>query len=482
MAQPSIKKNYIYNTLYEILAIISPLITAPYAARIFEADGNGIYSRTYATTTFFAMFAALGIRSYGQREIARHRDDKAAYSKIFWELETMCIITTLICLACWVVLILVSQKYAVYYTVLSITIVATAFDISWFWGGHEQYKFIVIRNSLIKIIGIVMLFVFVREKSDLLLYIALIAITGFIGNVSMWTYLPKYLVKVDRSTLKILPHFKNTLVYFVPTIATSIYTILDKVMIGWITDSDFENGYYEQATKIIHICKTVVFSLVTVMSSRMSFLFSKNAHEEIKRRMKDTYDFVLMITIPIVFGLIGVGKRFIPLFYGDGYEQSIPLLYLMSPLLLIICISNVLGSLYFTPSGQRARSNKAIITGSVVNLIMNMTLIPFFNSIGATIGSLAAELTITIMYLYMSRDYFNIKILPALAWKRFIAAGTMLAGLYFVTMNTKDNWAGIVIQIVSGAAIYGVMLLVLRDRFLIDNLAKVFGRIRRQQQ
>lgn len=474
MSQPSIKKNYIYNMLYEILAIITPIITAPYVSRIFEADGVGIYSRTNATTSFFVMFAALGIRSYGQREIAQHRDDKQAYTKIFWELEIMCICTTLVCLVGWGVLVVLSGKYSVYYAVLSLTIIATAFDISWFWGGHEQYKFIVIRNSLIKLIGIAVLFIFVKEKKDLLLYITLVAVIGLIGNISMWSYLPRYLGKVEWKTLKVLPHLRNTFVYFIPTIATSIYTLLDKVMIGWITHSDFENGYYEQATKIISICKTVVFSLVTVMSARMSFLFSKQAYDEIKRRIKDTFDFVLFITIPIMFGLIGVGARFIPLFFGEGYENSIFLLYLMSPLLLIICISNVFGALYFTPSGQRARSNKAIIAGSIVNLIFNLALIPFISSVGATVGSIVAELTITIMYLYMSRDFFEIKTLWILAWKRFIASFVMLCSVVGILKLTTDTWLGLILQIMCGAVVYFVMLFVLRDRFIVDNTAKVF--------
>lgn len=157
-------------------------------------------------------------------------------------------------------LIIFSANYSVYYLVLTMTVLATAFDISWFWSGQEQYRFIVIRNSIIKILGIVLLFAFVRKRSDLVLYIALIAATGLLGNISMWSYLPKFLVKVNWKSLSVKHHYQQTFVYFIPTIATSIYTVLDKAMIGWITQNDFENGYYEQATKILNICKTLVFN------------------------------------------------------------------------------------------------------------------------------------------------------------------------------------------------------------------------------
>lgn len=481
MSKPSIKKNYLYNTLYEILAIIAPLVTAPYVSRIFGADGVGIYSYTNAISWYFTMFAALGVRSYGQREIAQHRDDRHAASKLFWELELMCVSTTLLCLIAWIVLIIFSKNYSTYYAVLSMTILATAFDISWFWGGYEQYRFIVIRNSLIKIIGIVLLFTFVHKKSDLLLYVSLVAATGLLGNISMWSYLPKYLVRVEWKTLQFKHHYKETLVYFIPTVATSIYTVLDKAMIGWITHDDYENGYYEQATKIINICKTMVFSIITVMSSRMSFLFAKEAHSEIKQRMENTVNFVLLIAVPIAFGLVGVAKRFVPLFFGEGYEKTVIIIYVMAPLLVIIGLSNCLGSLYFTPSGQRARSNKAIVAGAAINLILNIGLIFILKSIGAAIASVVAELTITVMYLYMARDYFNIKCIPQCAWKRIISATVMLTVVMFIGNTIKPAIVCIIVQIVLGAAVYITFLLLLHDTFLFNQISKLFGRIRRSR-
>ena len=477
MAQPSIKKNYIYNTLYEILVVISPLITAPYVSRIFQADGTGIYSYTSAIAAYFTMFAALGVKSYGQREIAQHRDNKQEASRLFWELELMCVSTTLLCLLVWVFLIIFSQKYTVYYAVLTMHVAATAFDISWFWGGQEQYRFITIRNSLIKIIGIVMLFKFVHQKSDLLLYIGLISATHLLGNLSMWTYLPKFLVKVDPKTLHVARHYRETLVYFVPSIATSIYTILDKAMIGWITHDDYENGYYEQATKILSICKSVVFSMITVMSTRMSYLFSKNSHEEIKQRMKNTLDYILLLAVPISVGLAGIARRFVPFFFGEGYDKVVPVIYIMSPLLIIIGISNCLGSLYFTPSGQRARSNKAIVTGSVVNLILNMILIKPLNSVGASIASILAELTITVMYLYMARDYFDVRLIPKLAWKRLIAAAVMFAVVVVIGQTVSHSLVCLIAQVGGGAMVYGCLLLLMKDAFLIQNIQNIFNKI-----
>ena len=473
MSQPSIKKNYIYNTIYEVLLIICPIITAPYISRIFGAEGIGIYSYTNAISSYFIMFASLGVKSYGQREIAQNRDDKYKTSKLFWELELMCTSTTLLCIIAWGLLIFFSSNYSVYYAVLTISLISTAFDVSWFFSGYEQYRLIVIRNSLVKIIGVVLLFLCVKEKNDLILYITIISLTGLIGNISMWTYVFKFVEKVPFKELDIKRHYKQTLVYFIPTIATSIYTLLDKAMIGWITKDDYENGYYEQATKLVNICKTLVFSINTVVSSRISYLFSKNAHIEIKEKIYSTLNFVLMLAIPVSLGLISIAKNFVPLFFGEGYNKSTIIIYIMAPLIIVIGISNCLGSLYFTPSGQRARSNKAIVTGAIVNLCLNIFFIYYLKSIGAAISSVLAEIVITSLYLFMARNYIKIKRIIFMGWKYVLASSIMLALLFFINLKIEKTSICLVSQLIAGVVSYSMVLILLRDAFFFSNLKKI---------
>ena len=474
MEQVSIKKNYIYNTLYEILAIISPLITAPYISRVFGSDGVGIYSYTNAVAVYFTMFAALGIKSYGQREIAQHRDNKEQCSKLFWELEVVCISSTIIALLGWSVLVILSEKYSIYYFVLTMTVFATVFDISWFWNGQEQFKFIVIRNSVVKILGIVLLFTLVHEKSDLVLYMAIISGMNLLGNISMWSYLKKYIVKIDIKSLSVKKHYKQTIIYFVPTVATSIYTVLDKVMIGWITKDDSQNGYYEQATNIINMCKTIAFSIITVVSSRLSFLFTKEDHAEIKRKITQTLSFVTLVSIPISFGICAIASRFVPLFFGKGYDETVFMIYLLAPLTVIVGLSNCFGSLYFTPSGQRSRSNKAIVTGAIINLFFNLLFINIWNARGAAIASLVAESSITVMYLFMARKYYDLLLIPKIIWKRLLASSVMFIMIICFSYLLKDFSDIIVlsVQIVFGMIIYGIALLLLKDKFLFDVIIK----------
>ena len=240
------------------------------------------------------------------------------------------------------------------------TLTAVAFDISWFFGGLEQYSLIVLRNTAVKLVGIAMLFLFIRKKEDLLLYVALTAATGLLGNISMWGYLKG---QVERPVLKELcplRHLKETLVYFIPTIATSVYTILDKTMLGWFSgENKSQNGYYEYATGFVNMAKILIMSFNAVMSARMSYLFGNGRIEEVHERIRDSLDFVLLMAMPIMLGLAGDSQaQFIPWFLGNGYLPVTFLMYVCSPLVLVVGLSDCIGSQILTPGGKRAQSGK----------------------------------------------------------------------------------------------------------------------------
>lgn len=468
MSQPSVKKNYIYSLLYQILTMIIPFMTAPYVARVLGADGVGTYSYTQSYMTYFTMIAALGTASYGMREIARCRTNKEEYSKKFWEIELLTIFTTIVCLIAWGVLIIFSSKYKIYFIALIPTLLATMFDISWFYTGHEKIGYTVFWNALCKILGVVCIFLLVTEKNDLVIYIFINSFMLMIGNLSMWVFLPRMLVKVDPREFRFRNHFRETLIYFIPTIATTVYTVLDKTLIGVITKDDYQNGYYEQATKIINMAKTAVFvSVNTVMSARISYLFSENKISEIKDRIEKSINFILMLGFAVSFGIIAIAKDFVPVFFGCGYDAVVNLLYWMAPLILIIGISNCLGAQYYTPAGLRAQSSKYIITGSVTNLIMNLILIPKLGATGAVIGSIIAELTISALYFVNCDKYLTIMQVLKCSYKRFIAGIIMIIVIKIIGSNHMLTGIPLVaVEIVVGALIYFMSLFILQDVML----------------
>ncbi|MBR2805299.1 MAG: oligosaccharide flippase family protein, partial [Oscillospiraceae bacterium] len=451
------------------------------------ADGVGVYSYTHSYITYFMLFGALGTAGYGAREIARARDDRSRSSKLFWEIELMTVFTSGICLIAWAAFILFNVKYRMYYIALTPFLLSTMFDISWYFTGYEKVKNIVIRNSAVRIIGIVLLFALVKEKDDLILYCVINSVTALLGNMSMWLYMPKMLEKIDFKTLEFKHHFHETLIYFIPTIAISIYTVLDKTLIGMITGNEYQSGYYEQATKIINLVKSVVFVAVnSVMGARISYLFAGEKYDEIKKRIARAMDFIYLLAWGAVFGIVGVAARFVPMFFGKGYDEVITLLYLMVPLVLIIGTSHCLGSLYYTPSGQRKRSAKIIVLGACINLCLNLILIPRFQSYGATTASIIAELTITVIYIQMSAGYMTWKQILKYSWKRAVAGMIMLVfiGYLGTLLSATGDVVAVATLIISGAACYGIVLLLLRDSMLrelintgLKMMRKIYGKI-----
>lgn len=457
MKQPSLKKNFVLNTIYQILIIVIPFISMPYISRVLGAGGVGTYSYTYSIQTYFAMFAALGTVTYGTREIARVRENEEERSRLFWEIELLTVLTSLACLILWGIWILFNHEYRMCYVILTINIIAVIFDISWFYAGMEQFEYIVRQNTIFKVLGLISLFVFVKHESDLYLYIAIMAASTLLGNMTMWLYLGRFLNKVNVKEFNLKRHFKETLIYFVPTIATSIYSVLDKTLIGAITKDANENGYYEQATNIVNAAKVVSFVAINgVMESRSSFLFAQGKTDRVKSMIEDSMNYILFMGFGIIFGLVGVADEFVPWFFGPGFYKVPVLIKMLSPVIVIIGVSHCLGSQYYTPSGRRAQSAKFIITGSVINLVLNLILIPKFWSYGAVIASVIAECVITFLYMRNCDGYLRLSQLIKNGWKKLLAGIIMAVVLIIIHIN-------MFIEIIIGIALYIICLVILRD-------------------
>lgn len=465
MSNISLKKNYIYSLSYQILNLITPLITAPYVARVLGADGVGIYSYTASIMMYFTMFGALGTMNYGTREMARLRDDKKKMSNAFWGIVSITCISSLICLLCWLILIYESTTYKYYFWALTPLLFATMADISWFYTGIEKVSYTVIRNTICKFIGIALLFIFVKQKEDLFLYMIMNSVIQLVGNLSMWTYLPKLIDGIKISQLNLLYHLKETMSYFVITIAISLYTVLDKVLIGFITNDNFQNGYYEQATKIINIAKTISFAaLNSIMIARLSYLFKEKKYDEIHKKIAESLDCILIVSWGCIFGIIAVAKDFVPIFFGPGYEPVKFMLCLMAPLIFVISLSTCLGSHYYLPAGMINKSTRMTIYGSILNLCINLLLIPKLGAVGAIIGTLIGESFISFIYVYNAGSYMSYGLIWAKSYKRIFAGCIMvLWGVLFSNNVGVHSFIMLFAQIFSCAIIYALILLLLKD-------------------
>lgn len=491
--KPSIKKNYFYNLLYQFLTLFVPLITTPYLSRVLGADGVGIQSFTLSIVTYFIIFAAFGFNIYGQREIARHRNDGYKVKKFFYEIffcRLLLSFFSLVIYFSFVILGIFGENHTAIYFILGLNIIAQMLDIIWLFQGFESFKSISIRNIIIKLLGTIAIFIFVKTSNDLWIAVLINSLMLLFSSISLWIMVPKLLTSKEKiKDISITKHLRGSFVYFVPTLAVQVYTILDKTMIGLILKSNEENGFYEQAEKLVKLCVTVVTSINIIMRSRISYLYEHQQIDEINVLTRKSVNLFSHISFPIMFGISAVAGVFVPLFLGEGYDKCIYLIYVLSPLILSMGLSNLLSSHYLTPVGLQKKNNQALIIGAIINFLMNLILIKLLNTFGAAISTVVAETVIMILFFIYSKEGIKIKEVIRSFVKPLISSIIMFLVVFFMSTylttfndffvisigNVQTNICS-VFYIALGVLIYVVCMILLRDEWIINILNYIFKR------
>ncbi|MFV0979620.1 flippase [Latilactobacillus sakei] len=458
-------KNYLYNVFYQVFVLLVPLITMPYIARVLGPTGVGINSFTNSNTQYFILIGSIGVSLYGNRQIAYYRDDKAKTSQIFWEVFLMRMITILVALAAFFIFLGFEKSCHQAYLMQAILIVAAAFDISWFFMGFENFKVTVLRNIIVKLISLACIFIFVRDKGDLTLYIAVLSISQLIGNITLFPYLKRYINLPNWRELKIWRHFKPSLVLFVPQIATQFYLILNKTMVGKMVSVEAA-GFYDNSDKIIKMVLAIVTATGTVMLPRVANTFAKGDHEQVKKYLYQSFDFVSAISIPMMFGMAAIAPKFATMFFGQAFDAVGPLMMVESLVILFIAWSNVLGVQYLMPTGHNKEFTVSVTIGAVVNIILNIPMILWLGTLGAMISTVLSELSVTSYQLYIVKDDLNLREMLQEFWKYLLSGLIMFVVVLTMNLKLSFNMTQLIIQAVIGIIIYCSILWITRPRIL----------------
>ena len=466
MQRKSIKANVMYNMVYQVLNIILPFITTPYVSRVLGAENIGIYSYTYSIVSTFVMIGSLGIGTYGQREIAA-ADNKKQMSVVFWEIQTVKLLAVCISLLVYLAFVFLYKEYLIYFLIQLPYFVAAILDISWLFQGIENFQYVALRNIIIKLVSLVLILVFVSTQESLIWYLLILCGSQLIGNAIMWIKVPEVVEKPKIDVGRLRNHIQPVLVYFIPTISYQVYAVLDKTMLGILGTDITDNGYYEQANKLINMVTIVVTSYTVVLRSRMTVYFRDRSEELIKRQLDQSAHFVGLIVFPMSFGLAAMAPNIVPWFFGSGYEKVSTLLVLFSPFFVIHSTGLYLGTHILTPGGLQGKSNIGQCAAAVVNICLNACLIPLWGSIGAVIASVLAECVILVFYFIFSRQYVRVSNIIKIYSKYFVSAFIMFVALAFLEPHLPVSIVGTVVGVMSGAAIYFLILVVLKDNYFI---------------
>lgn len=405
----SIKRNFIYNLSYQILVMIIPLITTPYISRVIGPEGIGIQSYTLSIVNYFILFIMLGINNHGNRSIAMVRDNKEKLSKTFFSIYAIQMVMFVIVIALYgIYVVFIVNEYKQLFFIQSIYIISALLDINWFFFGLEKFKLTVVRNTVIKIASVLCIFMLVKDSNDICIYSFILAMSSLINQLVLWKYLFKEIKICKVSINNIIENIKPILILFIPVISISIYKVMDKIMIGSISDV-IQLGYYENSEKIINIPMGVITALATVMLPKMSNLQGKGKDKESKRYILLSIEFIMIMSFGSIFGLIGVSPVLIPLFLGEEFTHCINIVSMLSITILFLSWANVIRTQYLIPKKKDKIYIYSTILGSIVNFLTNFILIPKLGAIGAAIGTIFAEGVVAVYQTIMVRHELDIK-------------------------------------------------------------------------
>lgn len=479
MESKSIKKNYLFNVAYEILVILTPFVTTPYVSRVLKADNIGKVSYEASIATYFVICSALGTSLYGAREISYVQNDKEKRTNIFWDVFSLKSISSGICILAYIGYVLLLRDGNELSLVMSFNILAVFFDITWLFQGVEEFPRIVARNVIFKILGVVFIFCLVKSEQDIVMYAIGTTLIPMTGNLLLWPFLRKIVGLPSLHNIHPFKNFKVVISLFIPTIAISIYTVLDKTIIGIIDSSGFENGYYEQATKISKMVLTLLTSLGTVVIPRIGYFYKQNDIKSVKTYMYRSYRFIWFLGIPLCLGLIGISDIFVPWFFGEGFSKVSDLMKVLAFLILAIGINNITGVQYFIPTERQNTFTFTVIIGSVVNLGLNILLIPTYKALGAAVASVFAESVIAILQIYLVRQELDWREIVRGCFLYIFAGLIMLIFLRLENKFFSPSLSHIALMIVSGALLYLSILFVFHDSFFMEQSQNTIHQIKR---
>ena len=453
-------KNHLYNLSYQILTIILPIITVPYVTRIFTSEALGNYIFYNSIVSYFSLFAMLGIGVYGTKQIAAASD----VSSTFWNIYAIQLIASILSIFVYIIVVFsIPQMSGVIPLIVGITLFANMMDISWLFSGKEDFKKITIRNIVVRLIGVISIFTFVKSSDDLYLYVFLIVIFDFLGQFVMWVPAKKFIKRPSFNAKVIKKNLHPIVLLFLPQVAISLYVVLDRTLLG-LLGSYSDVGIYEQGQKLISILLKVVSSLGVVMLPRVANLLSERRDKEAQNMVKFSFILYNLIIFPMIFGLIAVNEVFVKLFLGQNFQDVKYVLYVIVFNIMFVGWTNILGYQVLVVRNKNKEFMLSTTIPAFVSVAVNIAVIPFFGYIGASITSVVVEILVFAIQWYYSRNIINKNLLFNKDLAKIICSSLVMFGAVMLCKMTLglDGIIGLAIYLAVGGISYLGMIFLLK--------------------
>lgn len=477
----SLKLNAFFNVVRNVLRLIFPLITFPYVSRVLMPEGIGKVNFANSIVMYFYTIASLGIGSYGIREAAKIRNDRLALAKFTKEMLSINIVSTLvsyILLAASLVFVKKFESYRILIIVNSSSIILNTIGFEWLYSALEEYGYITLRSIIFQIVSLALTFILVRNSDDVVNY-ALVSVISNVGsNVCNLIHARRYLDLKTKVKLEIKKHLKPIFLLFFSSIAITVFSILDTSMVGFIKD-DVEVGYYTSASKIIRMIRDLFPAISTVMFARVSYYVGTKETQKIKEVTGQIFNLFYALSIPICMGFILLMKPILLLMCGSEFLPAVAVGQVMAPLVILSSISGYLSGAVLISFGREKIYMYVEVGAALLDIVLNFAFIPKYGALGAGIATLITELVMFIVFhISVKNEISGVKIKKALV--QYIISSVIMA--LVVYMEIKYLPLSPILQIllgaVSGALIYFVILVIMKNEFLqnsINNLKLKIG-------
>lgn len=449
-------KNFLMNVAYQLLSYVFPLVTVSYVSQCLGVTNIGTYSYTYSTVYLFMLLGMLGINNYGNREIARVRDDKQACSFIFFSIYKLQLLTVGLASIGYVIYIqCIVSEYEKLFLLQAIYLFSAFLDVNWFYFGLEKFKLTITRNCIIKVASLILILFFVRTEADLAQYTVIMAGSTFLSQLYLILILHRYIVNVHTTLHDSLHHLRGCCILFIPVLAFGIYRVMDKTMLGAMATVT-ELGYYENAERLINIPISIINALGTVMLPRMSYLL-KNHSVESTKAIYASMKLALLLSCMMAAGIFLVSNDIVVVLFGYDFYKSGEIIRILSITILASAWANVIRTQYLIPSGKDTIYVISTIGGAVVNLLLNIVLIPKYGAYGACLGTIAAEYFVMIYQTVKVRRVLEIKRYFNLAWKDLVISCGIILFSYEVGNFFSDIYVRLLVNIFIAIVLFGTI-------------------------
>ncbi|WGE31938.1 oligosaccharide flippase family protein [Actinobacillus genomosp. 2] len=466
-------KNLVNNSIMSFLLTISnfifPLITFTYAARILQPDNMGKFAFSLSVVDYLSLFATFGVVGYGVRACAEVRNNKEELTKTVQEILFINIFLAII--AYLVIFLLISYQHEfrediLLFLIMSSCIIFNVIGIEWLYKSLDEYRYITVRSILLKIISLIMVLCFVKEKDDYLLFalffVLPICLSSLLNIINSRKILLFKLFKLD-----LLKHIKPMFILFLVTLSYTLYANVNDVLLATVTNTE-QVGYYSVAFKIKGALLAFITSASMVFLPRLTEYIKNNQDAEFVSLLRKSFDLIFFLAVPITLFFFLYARETMFLLFGEKYNASILLLKVMIWSVFFGSLNSILSVQILLPLKKDKQYLFSILSGGCISLLINFVFLEELQSLSASIAVLAAEVTILIIQIIILREYF-IKIFSVLNYLKVIVSALFaICFVDWISVNfiTEVNFLiGYIMSILLFSILYLAFLFLSKERF-----------------